>query len=72
MFFQTDAERRSTEADLLLMEDVSRIFDQDLADKGVHTRFDRDRIDEVDFLTELAAYYPEPVPKGARKSIFDS
>lgn len=70
--FQTEAERCSTEADLLLMEDVSRIFDQDLADKGVHTRFDRDRIHEVDFLAELAAYYPEPVPTGARKSIFDS
>ena len=70
--FQTEAERISTESDLLLMEDVSRIFDQDLAAKGVSTRFDCDRIHEGEFLGALAAYYPEPVPTGARKSIFDA
>lgn len=70
--FKTEAERRSAEDDLLLMEDVSRIFNQDLMGKGVSTRFDCDRIEEIDFLSELASHYPEPVPMGARKSIFDS
>ena len=69
--FPTEEERRRVEKDTLSYADVARIFDEDLAEQGADLRFDVDRIEETAFMDALAEVYPEPVPIGSRKSIFD-
>jgi hypothetical protein len=59
------------EHDLLSLEEVARIFDEDLAERGSRVRFDRARLEDPALALELAAVYPEPKPKGAGVSMFD-
>ncbi|MEE3329110.1 MAG: hypothetical protein VX252_17375 [Myxococcota bacterium] len=69
--FPTEEERQRVSEDVLSMDEVARLFDQDLKEKQADLRFDRDRVDDLAFLGALASHYQEPLPRGARKSIFD-
>jgi hypothetical protein len=69
--YPSEQERRRVEQDLLSLEDVARIFDEDLAERGADLRFDLDRLDDPALALALAAVYPEPVPVGAGASVFD-
>ena len=69
--YRTEAERRSVENDLLSLEEVARIFDEDLAARGETIRFELDRLEDPALARELAGVYPEAVPVGAGVSIFD-
>jgi hypothetical protein len=69
--YRSEAERRSLEDDTLSLERVARIFDEDLAARGEALRFDLERAADPDFAAALSAVYPEPVPVGAGRSMFD-
>lgn len=69
--FRDSAQREQVASDLLSMEDVARIFNQDLKSRGIDLVFDLEKVGELPFLAALAAHYKEPRPIGARKSIFE-
>lgn len=69
--YPTEAERRRVERDTLSLEDVARIFDADLAARGVDLRIDLARIADPGLKDALGAVYPEAIPVGARPSTFD-
>jgi len=69
--YESAAERERLRDDTLSLEDVASIFDRDLAARGVSLRFDPARLEEPSLRPDLAAVYPEPVPLGARPSIYD-
>jgi hypothetical protein len=69
--YRTEDERRSVEDDLLPLEEVARIFDEDLAARGKTTRFDLNRLEDPTLALDLATVYPEAVPVGAGVSVFD-
>lgn len=69
--YASDEERRRVESDLLSLEEVVRIYNEDLADRGESLRVEFDRLNDPALPGELAAVYPEPVPMGAGVSIFD-
>jgi len=70
--YPSDAERHRLAGDLLSLEEVARVFDEDLARRGERLRFDRARLADPAFAAELAAIYPEASPLGAGRSIFDA
>jgi hypothetical protein len=47
------------------------IFDRDLEARGEKLRFDLKRFEDPTLREALKAVYPEPVPLGARPSIYD-
>ncbi|MBY0399984.1 hypothetical protein K2X89_06785, partial [Myxococcota bacterium] len=67
----TRAERLELEADQLSLADVAAIFDRDLEARGASGRFELERLDDPATRQTLALAYPEPVPLGARPSIYD-
>jgi hypothetical protein len=67
----SEEERRRVEQDVLSLEDVARIFDEDLAERGADFRFDLDRLEDPALAFALAGRYPEPVPVGAGVSVFE-
>jgi hypothetical protein len=69
--YLSEEERRRVERDVLSLEEVARIFDEDLAERGDEFRFDLERLDDPAFAVALSALYPEPTPVGAGRSIFD-
>ena len=69
--FANEDERQRVADDLLSMEKVARLFNEDLEARQLDFRFDLERVDELAFQGALASHYPEPSPRGARKSIFD-
>lgn len=69
--YSSEAERREVQADVLSLEEVARIFDEDLVRRGADLRFGFERINDPALAGELAVYYPEPVPIGAGTSMFD-
>ena len=69
--YPTEKERRRVEHDRLSIEDVARVFNDDLAEEDADFRFDVGRIDDAAHAAALAAIYPEPVPVGTRKSVFE-
>jgi len=70
--YRTEEERRSVEGDTLSLDDVARIFDADLAERGVDFRFDLDRLDAPELNRAVAEVYPEAAPIGAGRSVFDA
>jgi hypothetical protein len=70
--YPSEAERRRVEGDTLSLEDVARIFDADLARRGVDLRIDLARIADPGLKDALGAVYPEAIPVGARPSTFDA
>ncbi|MFO0687840.1 MAG: hypothetical protein U0900_03980 [Myxococcota bacterium] len=69
--YPTEEERLHVEHDTLSLEDVARIFDADLAARGVDLRIDLARIADPGLKDALGAVYPEAIPVGARPSTFD-
>lgn len=69
--YPSEGERRRVEHDTLSLEDVARIFDADLAARGVDLRIDLARIADPGLKDALGAVYPEAIPIGARPSTFD-
>ena len=69
--YPTEEERRRLEHDTLSLADVARIFNEDLAKRGVELRLDADHLDDPAIAGGLAAVYPEAVPVGAGVSMFD-
>ncbi len=69
--YSTEAERRRVEDDTLSLDDVARIYNEDLTARGADLRVRSDRLDDPGLLTALATFYPEAVPVGAGASIFD-
>jgi hypothetical protein len=70
--YPTDAERQRVAGDTLSLEDVTRIFNADLATRGADLRLDPARLDDPGIRDALAAFYPEAVPVGASPSVFDA
>jgi len=69
--YRNEAEQRRQMADTLSIPDVARIFDRDLKENGADVRIDLDRLDDPGLSTAVNAAYPEAVPVGKRRSIFD-
>ena len=69
--YRNEAEQRRQMADTLSIPDVARIFDRDLKEKGAGVRIDLDRLDDPGLSTAVNAAYPEAVPVGKRRSMFD-
>jgi len=69
--YADEAERRELATDVISMDDVVRIFNADLALRGEELRLDAGSLEKHEGIAELAALYPEPVPAGAGRSIFD-
>jgi hypothetical protein len=69
--YPSEAGRREVEQDMLSLEDVARIFDEDLDRRGADLRFDLERLNDPALALALGAIYPEPVPVGAGVSMFD-
>ena len=69
--YTTEEERRRVADDLLSLEEVCRIFSEDLAHREIGLRVTMERVDDPLLPAELAAFYPEEVPRGAGPSIFD-
>jgi hypothetical protein len=51
--------------------DVAAIFNRDLARRGEAVRFDLARFEDPRLAKALSAVYRQPVPLGARPSIYD-
>lgn len=64
------AERDRQKANRLSMEDVADRFADDLARRGLSTRLDLGRVEDLDLKAEFAMAYPEDEPAGALRSVF--
>lgn len=64
------AERDRRKANRLSMADVADRFAEDLAARGLTTRLDLDRVEDLDLKAEFAVAYPEDVPVDALRSVF--
>jgi hypothetical protein len=69
--YSSEEERRRVEPDVLSLEEVVRIFDEDLAARDSDLRLDLARLSDPALAVGLAALYPEPVPVGVGTSVFD-
>ena len=69
--YSSEAERRRVAHDVLSIEEVARVFNADLSERGEDLRFDLERLDDPTLALALAALYPESVPVGAGASVFD-
>jgi len=69
--YPSERERQEVEADQLTMEDVARVFDEDLEKRGESLRFDLERAEDPTFVAEIGAVYPEARPVGAGTTIYD-
>jgi len=70
--YRNEAERRRLTAETLSIPDAAKIFDQDLSARGAGFRFDLSRLEDPGFIIAVQGVYPEPVPVGAARSIFDA
>jgi hypothetical protein len=70
--YPSEAERRRVADDRLSLEEVGRVFDRDLEARGEKLRFDLERIEDPTFAEALAGVYPEAIPVGAGRSVYDS
>ncbi len=70
--YANDEERQRSKKNSLPLNEVVRIFNDDLKDRGANLHFGLDRIEDPTLPAELAAFYPEPVPIDAGLSIFDA
>ncbi len=70
--YPSEAERRRVADDLLSLEEVARIFDEDLAARGVDLRFDLEKLEDPGFAFAVAGVYPESAPVGAGRSVFEA
>jgi hypothetical protein len=70
--YASEEERRRVESDLLSLEELVRIFNEDLARRGADLRLDVNQLTDPALPGALAAIYPEPVPVGAGVSMFEA
>ena len=70
--YQNEDERQAREADLLSLEDVSRIFAEDLSAKGSDLRLDLASLDDPAQTAAFSAVYPEARPIDAGPSLYDA
>ena len=70
--YKTQAEYEDLQSDQLSMEEVARVFDADLKERGETLRFDLARLDDPNFQLAMAAVYPESIPVGKGVSIYDA
>jgi hypothetical protein len=70
--YPNETERKRQMADTLSIPDVARTFDRALEARGADVRFDLDRIEDPGLIAALNAVYPEAVPVGKGRSIFDA
>jgi hypothetical protein len=69
--YRNDEERLRVERDLLSLEEVVRVFNEDLARRGVDLRIGLEQLQDPALPGALAAVYPEAVPVGAGVSMFE-
>lgn len=69
--YPDEQERQRVERDVLSLEEVARIFNEDLAKRGVDFRIDLEQLHDPALAGALSAVYPEAVPVGAGVSMFD-
>ncbi len=65
------AEKQRVDADLLSLDEVARVFNADLAQKGADLRVDAAALGDPALPGQLSVFYPEPVPVQAGRSFFD-
>lgn len=70
--YPSEAERARVADDQLSLDDVARVFDEDLRSRGEHLRLDLDRLEDPALATEFGAVYPEAIPVGAGRTIYES
>jgi len=70
--YQTEEERRVRQAEELSLEEVARLFAEDLSAKGSDLSLDLTRIEDPSHVSELAEFYPEAKPVDAGPSVFDA
>jgi hypothetical protein len=63
--YQDESERKRLIADPLTLEDVIRIFNQDLEEKRIDLQLDPERLADPLQSAALASAYPEAIPVGA-------
>jgi hypothetical protein len=69
--YATEEERKRVEHDTLSMAQVAQLFNDDLAKNNSQFRVDVNSLEDPAQLAELSSHYPEAIPMGACKSIFD-
>lgn len=70
--YRDEAEQAQQMADLLSMQDVVDVYNADLAAKGVEVRMDLERIEEPGLVAAVQAVYPEAIPTGKLRSLYDA
>ena len=70
--YRSEQELRAVVNDSLTLEDVARVFDRDLLARGEKLHFDLERLNEPAFQRAIQAVYPEAIPVGAGRSIYDA
>jgi len=70
--YADEAERLRLADDTLSLEEVASIFNRDLEQRGEKLRFDLERLEDPAQKDALALVYPEPIPVGTRRSIYDN
>ena len=70
--YRSEQEHRAVANDTLTLEDVAQAFDRDLKARGEKLHFDLERLDEPAFQRALQAIYPEAIPVGAGRSMYDA
>jgi len=70
--YQSEQEHQAVEDDTLTLEDVAWVFDRDLKARGEKLHFDLERLGDPAFQRALQAVYPEAIPVGAGRSMYDA
>ncbi len=69
--YTTEAERIETADDLLSEQQVVDIFNRDLASRDISFALDIEKLEDPQHIGELGQHYPEAIPVGACKSMFE-
>jgi len=64
-------ERKRLESDTLSLEQVEDVFNRDLASRETPFRFSVEKTDDTAHLAALGGHYPEAIPRGAGRSVFE-
>ena len=65
-------EQKHKQANPLSMDDVITIFNADLEEHAHVLRLSKENIEDKSTITEMAQIYPEPKPKDALPSVFET
>ena len=67
--YKNEAEMRRQKGESLSLEDVARIFDEDLKARGAGFGFPFERLEDPALPAAIQGVYPEAVPVGASASV---